>query len=109
MAQIVTLGPHYWTTAVAPGFLPGSAPHNWSMAVLTPVSGGMDGGQQRLQSLTITAVPMRDVTAVQALNVSVVNVVAEQNGKLTVNFSVKNVHATSTCFGYKWWVAMIVP
>jgi hypothetical protein len=107
MAQIVTSGPHYWTTAESPGFVPGGQ-HIWASAILSAVSGGMDGGQQRLQSLTVTAVPMRD-TVVQSLTVFLLHVVAEPGGQLTVNFGVRNAHPTSICYGYKWWVAMIVP
>ena len=103
MAQTVILGPYYWGSSTAPGLAPGKR-KNFALAILTAVS----GGQQQLQALTVTAVPLRD-TIVQALGVSGVNVVAEPSGQITVNFVVTNNHATSNCYGYKWWVAMIVP
>jgi hypothetical protein len=64
--------------------------------------------QQKLQSLTVTAVPLWD-TIVQSLGVSSVRVVGEPNGQLSVNFLVTNTHATNNCYGFKFWFAMIVP
>lgn len=48
-------------------------------------------------------------TKVQSLGVTGVNVVGIPSGGIAVNFTVTNKHATSNCYGYKWWVAMIVP
>ena len=104
MAQTVIVGPYYWGSSTPPGLAPQGAVI-WSFAILTGLPGP---AQQRLQALTVTAVPMWD-TAVQALGVSGVNVVGERTGQLTVNFVVTNNHATSHCYGFKVWAAMIVP
>lgn len=104
LAQTVILGPYYWGSSTYPGLAPGQSTV-WALAILTPLPGP---SQQKLQALTVTAVPMWD-TKVQALSVSAVSVVGEPSGQLTVNFIVTNTHATSNCYGFKWWVAMVVP
>lgn len=104
MTQTVILGPHYWGSSTAPGLAPGWSTH-WALDILTGLPGP---SQQTLQALTVTAVPMWD-TKVQSLGVTGVNVVGIPSGGIAVNFTVTNKHATSNCYGYKWWVAMIVP
>jgi hypothetical protein len=104
MTQIVVLGPHYWGSSTAPGFAPGYI-HDWALDVLTPLPGP---AQQKLQSITVAAVPMWD-TKVQSLGITRLNIVGIPSGGIAVNFSVENKHATSQCYGYKWWVSMVVP
>lgn len=103
-ALLVILGPYYWGSSTFPGLAPGD-----SRVFAYPLLDGVGGpAQQQLQSLTVTAVPLWD-TIVQSLGVSSVRVIGEPNGRLDVNFLVTNTHATSHCYGFKFWFAMIVP
>ena len=104
MTQTVVLGPYYWTTAESTRAMQPGQIHYWSFPILTPAP----SAQQKLQALTVTAVPMQD-TVVQSLAVTDVSVVAEPNYQLTVNFTVTNKHPTSSCLGYKVWAVMVVP
>ena len=104
MTQTVILGPFYWGSSTAPGLAPGAS-WNWALDVLSGLPGP---SQQKLQALTVTAVPMWD-TKVQSLGITRLNVVGIPSGGIAVNFTVTNQHPTSGCYGYKWWVAMMVP
>ena len=106
MPKTVVLGPYGWgsSTPLAPG-----EQYHWALAILTALPGG---SQQDLQGLTVTAVPTVGGfggTVVQALGVTATTVVSEPSGQITVNFTVTNKHSTANCFGYRWWVAMVVP
>jgi hypothetical protein len=63
--------------------------------------------QQKLQGVNVTVVPGNDFR-VQALGISDLSVVAMPNGELVVNLVVTNVHATSSCAGYRWWATLTV-
>ena len=105
MSKTVVLGPYSWNSSTPLG--PGEQ-YNWALAILSALPGG---NQQDLQGLTVTAVPTLGFggTIVQALGVTATTVVSEPSGQITVNFTVTNKHATANCFGYRWWVAMVVP
>jgi hypothetical protein len=102
MAQTVILGPYGWGSSTP---LRAGESYNWALAVLTALPGG---GQQPLRALTVTVVPSRDPTT-QALGVTRTTVVAEPSGQLTVNFTVTNQHAVANCFGYTYYVVMVLP
>jgi hypothetical protein len=102
VTQTVVLGPYYWTTTSA--LVPGEV-LSWALPVLAGLPGP---AQQKLQSLTVTAVPMWD-PKVQSLAVSDVHIVGEPSGQISVNFIITNKHTTNLCYGLKWWVAMLVP
>ena len=85
--------------------MPPGQRHAWAAAILTALP---NFGQQQLEGLTVTATPVRH-GSVQSLGVTGVNVVSMPSGEIAVNFIVTNNHATNTCGGYKWWVAMVVP
>lgn len=104
MTQTVILGPYYWASSTFPGLAPGQSTA-WAFSILEKLPGYE---QQKLQALTVTAVPGREIK-VQSLGVGETNVVAEPSGQLTVNFTVINKHATNHCYGYKMWFTMIVP
>ncbi|TCN39851.1 hypothetical protein EV644_10363 [Kribbella orskensis] len=101
MALTVILGPY---ESGSLGTLPPGESHVWALAVLT----ALPEGQQPLRALTVTAVPTPTASA-QALGVTATTIVAEPSGQLTVNFTVTNTHAFSNCFGYKWYVVMVLP
>jgi hypothetical protein len=77
----------------------------WSLDILDGLPGN---GQQELQGLSITAVPVAE-QGVQVLSVTSTNIVTDSRGKITVNFIVTNASADGSCFGYRWWVSMVVP
>lgn len=86
--------------------MPPGGIHDWALTILTALPNFER--QQQLRGLTVTATPLPH-SSVQCLGVTGVNVVSMPSGEIAVNFLVTNNHATSTCGGYKWWVAMVVP
>jgi hypothetical protein len=102
VSKTVVLGPYSWNSSTP---LPPGGQLVSSLDILDGLSGDV---QQQLQGLSITAVPVPR-QGVQVLSVTTTNIVTDTHGKISVNFIVTNASVGSNCFGYRWWVSMVVP